>query len=421
MAAVHRSPRSGGPRERAPGGRRWRPLVGSHAGRGASTALLTHAALIQAITFLLRPAATYRAIELDAPAVTLGALGAAFAIVPLILAVPLGRMVDRLGERRLMLAGAIVTLVSCILFVTVSQTLMGVVLATATLGAGHLGCVIGQQALVANSAPPGRLDTMFGYYTFAASLGQSAGPLVISLYGRSAATPDTSAIFLIATGMAAALVVATAPLRSTAIHSVKDASAKQASPGIKDLLRTRGLLRALVTSAVILSAVDLTLVYLPALGAERDLSAATVGALLTVRAVFSMISRILLGRLARRMGRTRLMIASILVSTGSLVLVPLPMPTWLLMLAIAMLGLGLGVGQPLTMSWLTQESPPGMRGRALSLRLAGNRIGQVAIPTTLGTVAAGLGAAGVLWATAIGVGATTLLIRGINLDSGPEA
>ena len=66
----------------------------------------------------------------------------------------------------------------------------------------------------------------------------------------------------------------------------------EARGGLVALLRTPGLGRALTTSAIILSAVDLTLVYLPALGAERGLTAATVGALLTVRAVFSMYSEV---------------------------------------------------------------------------------------------------------------------------------
>ena len=63
-------------------------------------------------------------------------------------------------------------------------------------------------------------------------------------------------------------------------------------------------------------------------------------------------------------------------------------------------GLGLGVGQPLTMSWLAESTPPGLRGRAMSLRLTGNRAGQVVVPGAVGLLAAGLGTAGVLWLTA---------------------
>ncbi len=46
-------------------------------------------------------------------------------------------------------------------------------------------------------------------------------------------------------------------------------------------------------SCVVLAAVDITLVYLPALGAERGIAAGTVGLLLTLRATASMTSRLL--------------------------------------------------------------------------------------------------------------------------------
>jgi hypothetical protein len=52
------------------------------------------------------------------------------------------------------------------------------------------------------------------------------------------------------------------------------------------------------------------------------------------------------------------------------------------------------------MSWLAGTTPPGRRGRAMSLRLSGNGLGQVAIPSTAGLLAAGTGAAGVLVLTA---------------------
>lgn len=92
------------------------------------------------------------------------------------------------------------------------------------------------------------------------------------------------------------------------------------------------------------------------------------------------------------------------------------MPVWLLFVVMAVLGLGLGIGQPLTMSWLSAQAPAGQRGRALALRLAGNRVGQVVLPSAIGVVAAGLGAGGVFLASAVVVGGTLLLLRGVRLD-----
>ena len=84
-----------------------------------------------------------------------------------------------------------------------------------------------------------------------------------------------------------------------------------------------------------------------------------------------------------------------------------PVPAWLLAVLVVLLGLGLGVGQPLTMSWLAEMAPAGLRGRAMSLRLTGNRLGQVVIPSAVGAVAAGVGAAGVLGATAAALAVAT--------------
>jgi len=96
---------------------------------------------------------------------------------------------------------------------------------------------------------------------------------------------------------------------------------------------------------------------------------------------------------------------------------PIPMPLWLLAIVVGAAGIGLGAGQPLTMSWLAESTPPGLRGRAMSLRLTGNRLGQVLLPSAVGVVAAGAGAAGVLAVTAAGLTAAATAAR--RLDQRP--
>jgi MFS family permease len=86
-----------------------------------------------------------------------------------------------------------------------------------------------------------------------------------------------------------------------------------------------------------------------------------------------------------------------------------------------LLGLGLGVGQPLTMSWLAEVAPAGLRGRAMSLRLTGNRLGQVLIPSAVGAVAVGVGAAGVLAATAAALALVGIAARRLAVDGDPGA
>lgn len=386
--------------------------------------LFAHATLTQVVTFVLRPTATYRAIELDVPAAWLGALAACFAVVPLLLAFPTGQAVDRFGERRVMLAGSVLFVAAAAVFTVEGWGTAGLVAGSVVLGTGHLLSVVGEQAAVGNlvgttgggRAAPGRFDAVFGYYTFAASLGQAVGPALIALAGGGAAIPDTGAIFVGSLAVAAVLVGCTAALR---IPRQPRSATGPGAGGMRTLLRLPGLVRALVVSCIVLAAVDITLVYLPALGADRGLPSGFVALLLTLRAVASMTSRLALGRLARLLGRRRLMIVSVTLSAGSMAGAGLPLHPAVLAAAVVLLGLGLGVGQPLTMAWLAETAPAGMRGRAMSLRITGNRLGQVLIPSLVGAVAAGVGAAGVLWATAAALAAVAAAARRLRLDDRP--
>jgi MFS family permease len=377
--------------------------------------LLAHSVLTQVITFVLRPTSAYRAIELGISPAWLGALTASFAVVPLVLAVPSGQATDRFGERRVMLVGAVLITLSGVVFAAERGGAAGLVLGSVVLGTGHLLSVVGQQAAVANTAGPGRFDSAFGYYTFAASLGQAIGPALITLLGGSGELPDTTPIFLTAACLGLPLLATTALLR---IPSGERANGDASSRGMGSLLRLPGLLRALLVSCVVLAAVDITLVYLPALGTDRGLAAGVVGLLLTLRAVASMTSRLFLGRLVGWVGRRRLMISSVALSAVSMAAVAVPLPAAALAGLVVLMGLGLGVGQPLTMSWLAEVAPAGQRGRAMSLRLTGNRLGQVLIPSTVGLVAAGVGAAGVLAATAAALAAVGIAARRLAVDGG---
>ncbi|MQA97034.1 MAG: MFS transporter [Streptosporangiales bacterium] len=365
------------------------------------------------MTFMLRPTMSYRAIELDVPAGWLGAIAASFAIVPLILAIPVGHMADRYGEHRVARAGSVLLILCALCFALLGHSVPGLVMGGLLLGAGHLGCVVGQQALVANTTERGRFDAAFGHYTFVASIGQAAGPVLISAAGRGGPIPDTQLIFWWACGLSVLLTLFALPLAASARGSVVD---RGASSGLGELIRRPGLMRALLTSCIVLSAVDITLVYLPALGADRGLAAGTVGALLAARGIASMVSRLFLGRLASAVGRRRLLVTSTIAAATALLITPLPVPVWVLAVLLVVAGFGLGVGQPLTMSWLAEAAPPGQRGRAMSLRLMGNRTGQVIIPSAAGLVAAGLGAAGVLWATALGLGWAGVAARRLPSD-----
>lgn len=179
----------------------------------------------------------------------------------------------------------------------------------------------------------------------------------------------------------------------------------------RTVLATHGLPNALVAGSLVLATVDIFVAYAPLLGQERGITAAVISLMLVVRSGFSMISRLFLGPLARGLGRRWLLVGSILVSAATLGAFFFALPAWVLVALTCGYGFAIGVCQPITMSWISLIAPTGMRGIAMSLRLASNRLGQTALPALLGTLAAATGAAGVLGAS----GALLLVAAGSGL------
>lgn len=377
--------------------------------------LLLHTILLQTITFVLRPMTSYRAIELGAPVFWLGALSAGFALVPLMVAIPSGRATDRRGERPIMLAGALLIVGAASCFVLFRDSIAGLAIANVILGTGHLLSVVSEQALVANRAESHAFDAAFGRYTFAAAVGQTAGPALLVMVGAGRQYPDATLAFGLALVIAGALVASTLAIRSGT--RVVGSSGTGPKASIASVVRVPGIPRALVASSVVLSAVDILVVYLPALGLELGLSAGVVGSILAIRSGASMLSRFFVGSLARRLGRRPLLFISILAAAVAMGCLILPSPVLVVVVLVAAAGFALGVGQPLAMAWLAEVSPPGLRGTAMSLRLAGNRLGQTVVPMSIGLVAAASGVGGVMAVTGAALFGAGLLVRvGMNSE-----
>lgn len=361
--------------------------------------MLAHAVVIQLITFGMRPTLSYAVLDVGGSQALLGVVVAAFAVPALFLALPAGHVIDRIGERISLLAGAVALIVAALLAAFGGGQVAVLLLATMFLGMGHLLSVIGEQALVANTTSRGQFDAKFGYFTFASALGQTLGPLLLALPGGTPEIPPVRLIFLVCGALSVVLLVISAGIHSSARAAV--AERVRMLPATVALLRTPGLIRALLAGSIVLASVDLFLAYLPALAHERGIAAITVSALLVVRSLFSMISRLFLGAMVRVLGRRALMVWSIVLSAFALVSFGLPVPVAGLLFLAGIYGFAVGTCQPITMSWIAELATSGTRGLAMSLRLASNRLGQTLLPSLLGTLAAATGAAGVFVATGV--------------------
>ncbi|RWR25186.1 MFS transporter [Agrococcus lahaulensis] len=351
-----------------------------------------HAVLVQVISYAMRPAVSYAILDLGASPAWLGVAGAAFAVPPLLLAVPSGRLVDRAGERVPLVMGGAAYLAAVIVALLWGSTLFGLLLTTVLLGLGVLWSVIGEQAWVMRDAPGGRLDSVFGIYTFATSSGQMLGPGLLALPGGSAESPPFALIAWCCLAAAGTVLVLSLLIRSTARHveAPGDRPQERMLPAALRLLRTPGVVPALVTSSLVLTSLDIALAYLPLLAQERALAPWMLTTLLVARGLATMASRLCLGILTRALGRRRVLMVGGAVSAVGLAALAAPFDAWVLVVAMIVYGLAAGTVQPLTMSWMTLVTPRRDRGVGASMRLVGNRAGQTAIPLLV----AGLSALG---------------------------
>ncbi|GGD31652.1 MFS transporter [Microbacterium faecale] len=366
--------------------------------------LLFQAGFAQGTTFLIRPTSAYRALELGIDFAWLGFLAAAFSLLPSLIATFVGHFVDRGNEHRTLVFGASLTVLSAGGLVFWSSSLMLLLAWNSLLGLGFICCVVSQQTLVAQGDPK-TLDSNFGVLTFVGALGQSLGPLAITVFSGHSAFPDTTLLFVVGVCCAVVALVLAIAMRSPGRvdRSIGHVSSR---PSIWEALRApsraRGrLLIALVVSIAILAAVDLLTVYLPAWGVEVGISATMVGVLLSVRSIATMLSRLGLGAMVRVFGRSTLIIASTLIAGIAVLLLGFTTNVLVAGMVLVVAGVALGIGQPLTMATVSLLAPPGTVGLWLSIRLTGNSLGLVLIPPAVGLVSGALGVVGVFGILAV--------------------
>jgi len=369
---------------------------------------LLNSVAIQASTYLARPMITYKLLGLHENHFIVGSFGALYALFPLILAIPLGRWINQFGEGRFIAFGTLMIALST-LAISSTKNLLPLVALVAVLGTSQLLCMAGAQALFANRTPRASYETYFGYYTFSAALGQLIGPLIGAVVsGSSGVLPRSTSHAFLASAIIALLglipLVFGAPMKPTFDVSAKDS---RESASLKRLLSNPGMLVAMYASLAVSSTVDVLVVFLPVFGKERGFSSGAIGIILAVRAASSMLSRVNLGKLTSAVGYFRLLVGSIAISSLACLVAIFSHSPIFLGFVILIAGFSLGVGQPMTMAWVSRISRDDERSFAISIRLAGNRLGQFMLPALAGLISGVFGVGAVFIALALLMSSST--------------
>lgn len=358
------------------------------------TGLVIHTVLAHATYNGVRVLISYRTLELGGTGVVLGLMTACYSLVPLLTALFVGRLVDRGYATAVLWVGTVLS-IAPVALAAVAPNLGVLLVATMSLGFGQLLTTVASQALIPQSFPASRLTAKFGHLTLGVSIGQTIGlPLAGMIADATGGSPHIVGALWFMTGLSSLMLIAAVVvmLRGRTPH----VSRAEAAQGVRTpwaLLGIRGMKPAILASMATLAAVDLMTAYLPLIGQENGLSVTTVTWLLALRTFASVISRMIIGMLANRWGSLSLLWTASATAGVCVILIPILTQTWTLAILLAIAGFCFGLTQPLTMTWVSTLSDPANRAAVLSIRLAGNRLSQVAIPSLASvlTIVAGSG------------------------------
>jgi MFS family permease len=352
-----------------------------------------------------RMVASLFAIELGANPLLIGVLISAYSAFPLLLAVYSGRLSDRLGPRRPMLAGTAVLALGLVL-PFLWPALPALYLSAVLIGIGFVFYNVSAQNLAGALGSPEERTRNFSTLGLGYSGGHMIGPLLggyaIDHFGH------VHAYLAYAGLMVLALVLLMCSRRRLDIAGRAGGTERKST---LQLLHNPALRRAILVSGLVVTGWDLYGFYVPIYGHSIGLSASTIGVILGAFAIASFVVRIALPVFTRRFGVETVL--SVAMFAGALAFLPFPfidLVPALLALSFC-IGLALGCGQPLTLNIVYNRSPPGRSGEVTGLRLTINNITHIGVPLAAGALGTVLGVAPVFWVNAVILAASGRLSR----------
>ncbi len=333
------------------------------------------------------------ALSMGATPFQVGILQGLFAIFPLVLAVYAGKVSDRIGVKRPIVAGSVM-MSAGILAPFAVPGLAGLMACATLVGLGHIFFHVSMHNLIGAFGEGEARTRNFATFSLGASISAFIGPALSGFAIDGLGFLATHAILAAISLMPAAIILAYP--RLVPRRAPHEAAAEGGSS--LDLLRHAGLRRTLMMSGVTLTGIELFTFYFPVYGRSIGLSASVIGMVMASYAVAAFIVRMGMHRAARRVGDIGVLTASLFIAGATYTLVPFVDKAPLLALMAFMLGLGLGCAQPLTILLTYNHAPAGRSGEALGMRLTVNKLTQIAVPLVFGGLGSALGLLAVFWA-----------------------
>ncbi len=332
------------------------------------------------------------ALKLQASPFTVGILMALYALLPMLLSVAAGRLIDRIGPRIPLLWGNAMLLAGVLMPFVLPG--LGTLFAAATIiGSGFMLSHMISNNLVGAYGRPEDRAANFSWLSLGYSVSGSLGPLVAGFSIDWLGEVKAFAVM----GVFAALALSLTFWRRGDLLRHKTPLQRPSGHSVMDLLRNRKLRSVLIVSGMLSMGWDLFTFVMPIHCSNIGLSASTTGIIMGAFGAATFVVRLAMPALSRRLKEWQVIAAAFLVSGTAYLMFPFVTSVGLLMSIAFLLGLGLGCSQPMVMSLLYSASPPGRQGEVVGVRTTVLNISSTGLPLVFGAVGAALGMGPVFW------------------------
>lgn len=323
-----------------------------------------------------------RALELGASPAFVGIILSAPYLLPLIFAIPLGTRIATVGERKMILLGAVGLVIGPISALIVPGFL-GLVLLQVLTGVSQMVMMLAAQSVVAGLGTGRASEKHFGWYTTCISGGQLIGPIMagwlIDRVSVQLAFGIMLLIALICLGSGSALTRQERVVEHFPISSIGYSAQGRL------LLENSGVQLSIIVTVAVIFALSAYGNFLPVYLKELSFSATAIGWLVSLRALSAMLIRPFTSAMTGLVGgRARTMaFCVVIVAVGVMCIGFTKSPAVLILLAM-LIGLGSGISQPLSLVVLSDHVHVNQRPGALGMRLMSNRGAQFLAPVLFG-------------------------------------
>jgi MFS family permease len=341
-----------------------------------------------------RLAVSLFAIKQNASPLSVGVLMGLFALLPALLSIQTGRLVDRIGVKMPMIVGSLIATAGC-LVAAFGSGLLALQITSALVGTGFMVVGICVYQVVGDLSTADNRPAQFSLLAIGFSVGGFAGPLIAGI-SIDLLSHQRAFLVMAAFALLPAIAMAIRPIQLPVKHLHRE---RPDDAAVMDLFHQPQLRRVYFNVLIFSVAWDVYNFALPIHGVRIGLSASQIGIVMGTFAAATFAVRLAMPWIANHMRPWSVIMASCGVSALAYIAMPFAGNVILLMLLLFTLGLGLGAPQPMVLSILHDAAPPGRGGEAVGVRILLINGCQTVMPLLFGMVGT-LGMLPVFWATA---------------------